>query len=299
MISMKTFLGILVLGLMWCNVGFADIQDVKNVLKKIKSNKDISMGFNKFRDPGEDGKTNNWRVTPSAMLKSKPGPGKHVLQIVTKSDGHPVRLGKESVRIEVRNGDSWGWDVKNDRERVELIICCTSKTTWNAWSIYFPKDFEVIFPAKTAMGQFHNDGDNPPAFMFQNQGNPRGTEGGGYWIEVDETIGGNNMPTKLLDNTEVLGKWNDILVNAKWTHKKDGFFKIWINGKLLYEHQGMTQIKGDRQEHHLGVYRSYLSRSPGPDPTQIVYYDEIRYARSCKKLKLEDLGYSCKELEKQ
>ena len=68
MISMKTFLGILVLGLMWCNVGFADIQDVKNTLKKIKSNKDISMGFKKFRDPGEDGKTNNWRVTPSAML---------------------------------------------------------------------------------------------------------------------------------------------------------------------------------------------------------------------------------------
>ena len=107
------------------------------------------------------------------------------------------------------------------------------------------------------------------------------------------------MPTKLLDNTEVLGKWKDVVVNAKWTHKKDGFFKIWTNGKLLYEHEGMTQIKGDRQEHHLGVYRSYLSRSPGPDPTQIVYYDEIRYARTCKKLKLEDLGYSCKEIEKQ
>ena len=51
MISLKTFLGILVLGLMWFNVGFADIQDVKKVLKKIKYNIDISMGFNKFRDP--------------------------------------------------------------------------------------------------------------------------------------------------------------------------------------------------------------------------------------------------------
>ena len=113
---MKKILIIFVLGLLFCSNGFADVKDVKNVLKKINSNEDISTGFKKFRDSGEDGKTNNWRVTPSAMLKSKPGPGKHVLQIVKKSDGHPVRLGKESIRIEVRNGDAWGWDVKNDRE---------------------------------------------------------------------------------------------------------------------------------------------------------------------------------------
>ena len=296
---MKKLLGIVVLGLLFCSNGFADVKDVKNVLKKIKSNKDISTGFKKFRDSGEDGKANNWRVTPSAMLKSKPGPGKHVLQIVKKSDGHPVSLGKESIRIEVRNGDAWGWDVKNDRERVELIICCASKTTWNAWSIYYPNDFNVIFPVKAAMGQFHNDGDNPPQFMFQNQGSPRGKEGGGYWIETDESIGGDNIPIKLLDKNEVLGTWNDILVNAKWTHNEDGFFKVWINGKLLYYYKGMTQIKGDRIEHHLGIYRSYLSRRPGPEPTQIVYYDEMRYAKSCKKLKLENLGYSCEKLENQ
>ena len=36
---------------------------------------------------------------PWAMLKSKPGPEKHVLQIVKKTDGHPARPGKESIRI--------------------------------------------------------------------------------------------------------------------------------------------------------------------------------------------------------
>ena len=40
-----------------------------------------------------------------------------------------------------------------------------------------------------------------------------------------------------------------------------------------------------------------MSRTPGPDPTQIVYYDEIRHGKSCKKLKLKELGYSCKEIE--
>ena len=68
----------------------------------------------------------------------------------------------------------------------------------------------------------------------------------------------------------------------------------------MFDYKGMTQQnKSERIEYHIGIYRSFLSRSPGPDPTQIVFYDEIRFAKSCKKLKLEDLGYSCKGIENQ
>ena len=149
------------------------------------------------------------------------------------------------------------------------------------------------------LAQFHNDGDYPPAFAFENQFNKSKKDAGGYWIEVDRYVGGNNIPIKLLDKSEMFGKWNDILVNAKWTHKKDGFFKIWINGKLAYHHKGRTQEEGERIEFHVGVYRSFMSRTAKPDPTQIAYYDEIRHAKTCKKLKLKDLGYSCKEIEGQ
>ena len=35
-------------------------------------------------------------------------------------------------------------------------------------------------------------------------------------------------------------------------------------------------------------------------PAQVVYFDEVRTAKkSCKKLKLEDLGYSCEAFESQ
>ena len=95
------------------------------------------------------------------------------------------------------------------------------------------------------------------------------------------------------------GKWNDILVNANWTHTKDGFFKIWINGKLAFHHKGMTQEKGERIEFHVGVYRSYISKTSDPDPTQIAYYDEIRHAETCERLNLKDLDYSCKKIESQ
>ena len=293
----RKILEIVILSFLLCNFSFAGVEEV---LKEIKKNKDIAQGFNKVIDRGEDNKTNNWRVTNKKILNSDKNLRKHVVKIVDKSENYPVRFGKQSLRFEVRNGDGWGWDSRNDRERVELLICCVNKkTTWTAWSLYLPNDYEKIFPAKTMLAQFHNDADNPPAFAFENQSDRRTNEGGGYWIEVDEYVGGNNIPKKLLDHSEMLGRWNDILVNAKWTHKKDGFFKIWINGKLAFHHKGMTQEKGELIEFHVGIYRSFISRTPEPDKTQIAYYDEIRHAKTCKKLKINDLGYSCKDIENQ
>jgi hypothetical protein len=148
------------------------------------------------------------------------------------------------------------------------------------------------------LAQFHNDADNPPAFAFENQSH---TSGGGYWIDTDKYITGYNYnrQSKILDSSEMYGKWNDILVKVKWTHEEDGFFKIWTNGKLAFHHKGKTQDKDELIEFHIGVYRSYLSRTSNPDSTQIAYYDEIRHAETCKKLKLKDLGYSCKEIESQ
>ncbi len=291
---MKKLFGIVIFVLLICENVFAGVEEV---IKEIKKNKDIAQGFNKVK---EFDTWNEWRVTPKAILKSDKSKREYLVKIVNKSDNHPVRFGKQSLRFEVRDGDGLGWDARNDRERSELLICCVNKkNTWTAWSLYLPLDYKIIFPVKTMLAQFHNDADNPPAFAFENQSDRRTNEGGGYWIEVDEYVGGNNVPKKLLDHSEMLGRWNDILVNAKWTHKEDGFFKIWINGKLAFNHIGKTQDKGELIEFHIGIYRSFLSRTPGPDKTQIAYYDEIRHAKSCKKLKISDLGYSCKKIESQ
>ena len=288
---MKKILSILVLSLLSGGSSFAGVEEV---LKEIKKNKDIAQGFNKVK---EYDSWNEWHIDNKAILKSDKSKREHIVKIVSKSDNHPVRFGNQSLRFEVRDGNGWGWDSRNDRERVELKICCVNKkTTWTAWSLYLPEDYKVIYPAKTMLAQFHNDADNPPAFAFENQSH---FNGGGYWIDRDSYILGYNEQLKLIDESEMYGKWHDILVNAKWTHKKDGFFKIWINGKLTFHHKGRTQEKGERIEFHFGIYRSYMSRTPGPDPTQIAYYDEIRHTKSCKKLKLKELGYSCKEIESQ
>ena len=291
---MKKLFGIIVIGLLLNINGFTDVEDV---IKEIKKNKDIAQGFKNVR---EFDKWNEWRVNNSKILDSDKSSRKHVLKVVNKIDNYPVRFGKQSLKFEVRDGDGWGWDAKNDRERVELLICCVNreKITWTSWSLYLPDDYKIIFPAKTMLAQFHNDADNPPAFAFENQSH---TSGGGYWIDTDKYITGYNYnrQSKILDSSEMYGKWNDILVKVKWTHEEDGFFKIWTNGKLAFHHKGKTQDKDELIEFHIGVYRSYLSRTSNPDSTQIAYYDEIRHAETCKKLKLKDLGYSCKEIESQ
>ena len=191
---MKKLLGIVVLGLLICENVFAGVEEV---LKEIKKNKDIVQGFDKVK---EFDTWNEWRVTPKAILKSDKSKRQHIVKIVNKSDNHPVRFGKQSLRFEVRNGDGWGWDARNDRERSELLICCVNKkTTWTAWSLYLPNDYEKIFPAKTMLAQFHNDADNPPAFAFDNQSERHVNEGGGFWIAVDEYINKKFLLKKLLD----------------------------------------------------------------------------------------------------
>ena len=137
---MKKIFGIVVLGLLFNVTGFADVEDV---LKEIKKNKDIVQGYKKVKDEGDDDKrSNNWRVNNSKILDSDKNLRKHVVKIVNKSDNHPVRFGKQSLRFEVRDGDGWGWDARNDRERVELMICCVNKKiTWTTWSLYLPDDY--------------------------------------------------------------------------------------------------------------------------------------------------------------
>ena len=208
---MKKILGIIFLGFLLSGNSFAGVE---KVLKEIKKNKDIAQGYKRVKDEGDDdNRSNNWRVPFHEIYDTDKSLRKHVVKIVNKSDNHPVRFGKQSLRFEVRNGDGWGWDARNDRERVELIICCVNKkTTWTAWSLYLPDDYKVIYPAKTMLAQFHNDADNPPAFAFENQSH---SSGGGYWIDVDSYISGYNKQSKLLDKSEMFGKWND---TVSYTH---------------------------------------------------------------------------------
>ena len=222
---------------------------------------------------------------------------KHGVCIVEKSKGHPTRLGQQSLRFEVKSGDcgyNKGWDdCKKDRERHELSRNRHSDGEyWYAWSIYLPKDFKNIYPTKLAMGQFHQSKGHV-VWMFQNAD-------GGYFVD-NQVYGRTSRTDRILNQEEMVSRWNDILIHANWTDKNIGFFRVWVNGKLSYKYNGPTKSKGKKVYQKFGVYRSFMSRykmAKNVDlvPGQVVYFDEVRTGKSCSKLKLEQLDYDCNDL---
>ena len=178
---------------------------------------------------------------------------KHGYKIVSKKDGHPVRVGEKSVRFEVRYGDcgkdkppgKWN-DCKNDRQRHELSGDRFRGKAWYAYSIYLPNDFKTVYPVKSAMAQFHQKG-SWPTLMFQF------TDMGYY---ADRQLGYQTQEMKkLLDVNDMIGKWNDILIHINSTSKDSGFYKIWVNGNLKYEYNG-TITGGKENFFKFGIYQT-------------------------------------------
>jgi len=307
---MKKLLGIVVLGLV-LTFSSNGISGEMNVFKKkIKLPKDIAQGYK-----------NAWKFCCDFDKKTRLTPD-HAFKIVNKSDDHPVRLGEQSIRFEVRRGDCGvspgGYnDCANGSERHELIAEENSlkSVTWHTYSIFLLEDFPPFGFSHVTMGQFHSDGDGKPGFNWNISPN------GGYEVQRRtacnlpkgqyKKLVGKKKPTgcsdswptnnkqELINKNDLFGKWNDIVFNAKWSSKQNGFLKMWINGKLAYHYIGSNLTPKENEGFQLGIYRGTTSSSP-KEATQVAYYDEIRYAKkSCKKLKLEDLGYSCSDLESQ
>ena len=100
--------------------------------------------------------------------------------------------------------------------------------------------------------------------------------------------------------------WNDILINLKLSKKDNGFIKLWLNDKLVYEYQGPTLTKNSKfVSFKFGIYRSFISWFLNQSkrlynisklPTQVIYYDEVRVGKS-KEQVVGNLPQ--KELEKE
>ena len=114
-----------------------------------------------------------------------------------------------------------------------------------------------------------------------------------------------NANIKVLEISKLFDRWIDVVMNINYTTKDSGFLKLWLNGELVYHFEGSIIPPAGKKNGEwsnwstmqFGIYRTDYHGTRG---TQINYYDEIRFAKKkCSKLKLEELGYSCTELENQ
>ena len=89
--------------------------------------------------------------------------------------------------------------------------------------------------------------------------------------------------------TDYIGKWMDFVVNVKWSQSNDGWFSIWLNGKLNFEYKGKTMYCDKGVYFKYGIYRSFVSRNW--DATKfgtVAYYDGFRISQT-KDGMFEDL----------
>ena len=192
----------------------------------------------------------------------------YMMNVVDKSDGHPVRSGHNSIRFEVRSGDCFQWtsgstdctqhpfiDRQGDRERYELFSdTFKKKEHWFSWSIYFPEDYKNNWPLKNLYGQFHEHGEGANViWSFEQYPN-------GIVLTKEGGLGGSAMKQfTILGNNQVPGKWHDFLIHVEFSKNDNGFLKVWVNDKLKVAYKGITESTG-KIFHKFGIYRTGISR---------------------------------------
>ena len=292
---MKKILLIIILSLFCLSCALAEEMNVK---KKIKLPKDVASGYE-----------NPWGLSCTWTEDGKCMTPKYALQIVNKKDNHPVRLGKKSIRMELRKGDCHqkrkgsynDCEATPPAERHELTNKNDIKgKKWHTYSIFVPEDMPDINSEWITMGQFHTINGNAPPVNLDLEGKNFLLVTRFFCIDKKgcNSRHSQNRRIKILDSENLYGKWNDFIFNANWTNnKKKGYFKLWVNGKLVYHFKGKTIGSNDAAIHQLGIYRGAAKTSG--DANHVVYYDQMKIAKSCKKINLKKLGYSCKDLESQ
>lgn len=209
----------------------------------------------------------------SGFKRSLGAKNTHGYKVVSAPE--PVREGEVSERFELRTGDCtstplWN-DCANDRERSELKqqppYSFPGKNYWYSFSLFVPASYKSIHPTKVALGQFHQEGANSPPLMFQNGK-------GGYWLDLNQT---RQRAKLLIEEKDLRGRWHDILVNAHWSKGKDGFVKVWVNGKQKFSREGANLIQDGPIYFKYGIYRSFLSRNKNKHPDQVVYFDNVKW----------------------
>ncbi len=314
---MKKILNILVIIFFYSSIGFAGEMNVWK--KTIHLPDDISKGYKK-----------GWTFTNNFDHKTRLTPD-YAFKIVNKSKGHPVRSGEQSIRFELRRGDCgkspggyddctiWNKNNGMSSERHELGSENFFKgTLWHTYSIFLKDPFPIKGHGyeHISLGQMHGFPNSNPSFKwdvdeetyqirrrtachlkeFLKKTGSAKSGGDSFKCSID--MAGNHFEN-LISKEDLIGRWHDIILNVKWTTKQDGYFKQWINGKLVYHYKGNTsKPKGSVNRFKFGIYRGNTYDTP-KESTHIVYYDEIYLSKKCEKLGLEDLGYSCKDLESQ
>ena len=217
-----------------------------------------------------------------------------------------VRLGEKALKFETRRGfcgyNPNGWsDCKNGRNRHEFSSRFfnqkhfpLNQTFWHALSLYVPDEPKFEIPVETGLFQFHGKPNLAFKFHFSDTR-------GFYLTNYVDMWGGKTF----INPEDFVDRWHDIVIEIRHSKNADGYMNIWINGKLEHKFSGITTRRKGRPYLKFGIYNTAKPvGNPKYDNGALfndiwVYFDEIRFAKTCSGLKLADLGYDCANLLEQ
>lgn len=202
------------------------------------------------------------------------------------------RNGEDSLRFEMRPGDTWinraFTATCRDEISTEQFPPAIS-TRWYALSLYLPTNFPIE-DVRLILAQWHGrwqlwqPGRIPPlSFRFVN---------GRFFIPLRynaERIirDPSSAPGATLFETSsfALGRWHDFIVQAKWSCREDGFVNIWWNNKQIVAYRGPVGYdEATGPELKFGLYRD------DTDKTYVACFNHVKLGLTAADVGFEPPG---------
>jgi len=190
-----------------------------------------------------------------------------------------VRKCKRAVKITIHKGDGFedNKGLANDTERDEIreeeyLWAKEGEAHSYSFSMFLPKNFPIVH-TRLVLSQWKHHEDtncasvnNPIIALRYNDGVFRIT------LQTSE-----EKINLFKTNKEIRGKWIDFKFEIKFTRKKSGFLKAWINKKQVIDYNGVTTYSEKygypfpgRFHFRFGLYRDVM------DKPMTAYFDEYR-----------------------
>ena len=217
---------------------------------------------------------------PVSMIGEK----SYACQFVNKSDGFPVYSGNQSLRFELKAGDcSANWrnvwnDCANDRGRSEIEDISAPYSSINKIITY---EYMMFIPSQINFKPPGTSLTVSQVLMFT----PNNYVGLAQLIIDDNSnlilalttdFQWTRPPVDPFVMEKPFDQWIKIKFEIKTTTSLNGYVRLTVNDKFIYEQVRQTSAEEDLDlTLRLGMYNTGISRFKSEWPTQIIYYDEV------------------------
>lgn len=192
-------------------------------------------------------------------------PARAVVVNVGRDDGTGLRLHTEPGDNNVAGS---GTNERNDVALRRNTDGVQGREQWWAHSILFPEDFiDLSQSEQGAWGSamnFHDDAGGetkgPAQLLF-------------YPTGLHYQIYGGDPANPTLSEYPVApitrGVWYDFVIHVRWSSEADGFYRVWLNGKRVFQHTGPTLYHGS------GVYLKLANYHPAFGQSNSLIHDRV------------------------